>query len=136
MQWAIDRTENYPGINEFQPLALSLCALLDSFFPEKINFYSLDPSDTENNAKIASQIMKDLNLPLLFDLNDLQSPKIDDKALLIQLAALKISIENLKPSQATISKSRTLILEDEFVAHIEPGDNICYSGRKFGLIMT
>ena len=21
MQWAIDRTENYPGINEFQPLA-------------------------------------------------------------------------------------------------------------------
>ena len=80
--------------------------------------------------------MKDLNLPLLFDLNDLQSPKIDDKALLTQLAVLKIAIENLKSSQTTISKSRTLILDDEFVAHKEPGDNVRYSGRKFGLFMT
>ena len=90
MQWAFDCTENYPGINEFQPFGLSICALLDFYFPDKINFYSLDPSDTETNSKIAIQIMKNLNIPLLFDLTDFQSKKIDDKALLTQLAVIKI----------------------------------------------
>ena len=136
IQWAIDITENYPGVNEFRPLGLSLCALFDSFFPEKINFYSLDPEDTENNAKIAIQIMEDLKIPVLFDLNDLQSTEIDDKALLTQLAVIKMSIEKIRPFKATISKSRTLILDDEFASHKESGNNIIYAGRKFGLIMT
>lgn len=125
IQWAIDRIEYYP-----------LCALLDSFFPEKINFYSLDPSDTEKNVNIAIQTMNDLKIPALFDLNDLQSTKIDDKALLTQLSVIKMSIEPIRPSQATISKSRTLILDDDFIAHKEEGNNKRYSGRKFRMIMT
>ena len=136
IQWAIDCTENYQGVNEFQPFSLSLCALLDSFFPDKINFYSLDPSDTEKNSRVAIQVMEDLKIPVLFELNDMQSQKIDDKALLTQLAVIKIAIEKIQPTQATISKSRTLILDDEFIPHKEPGNNRRYSGRKFGLIMT
>ena len=59
--------------------------------------------------------MKDLNLPILFDLNHIQSSIINDKALLTQLEVLKITIEKSGPSQATISKSRTLILDNEFI---------------------
>ncbi|KAK8892247.1 hypothetical protein M9Y10_029470 [Tritrichomonas musculus] len=136
MQWAFDRTESYPDIKEFQPYCLSLCALLDSFYPDKINFYQLDPKNTEKNAKIAIKAMQELNIPVLFDMADTQSTKIDDKALLTQLAVIKISIEKLSPLQATISKSRTLILDDEFVPHKEEGNNRRYAGRKFGLIMT
>ena len=130
MQWAFDRTESYPDINEFQPYCLSLCALLDSFYPDKINFYSLDPKNTEKNAKIAIKAMQELNIPVLFDLADTQSTKIDDKALLTQLAEIKISIEKVSPLQATISKSRKLILDDEFVPHKEEGNNRRYAGRK------
>ncbi|KAK8892934.1 hypothetical protein M9Y10_030186 [Tritrichomonas musculus] len=136
MQWAFDRTESYPDINEFQPYCLSLCALLDSFYPDKINFYSLDPKNTKKNAKIAIKAMQELSIPVLFDLADTQSTKIDDKALLTQLAVIKITIEKVLPLQATISKSRTLILDDEFVPHKEEGNNRRYAGRKFGLIMT
>ena len=42
MQWAIDRTENYPNISNFQSYNLSICALLDSYVPDKINYYTLD----------------------------------------------------------------------------------------------
>ena len=136
MQWAIDRTEYYPGVKEFQPLSLSLCALLDSYFPEKVNFYSIDPTDKENIAKIVTNKMDDLKLPLLFSVEDLQSSEIDDKALLTQIAVLKISIEQARPFEKTISKSRTLILDDEFISHKEEGNNKKYAGRKFGLIMT
>ena len=136
VQWAIDRTENYPGVKEFQPFGLSLCALLDSFFPDKINFFALDPSKTERNAQVAIGAMQELDIPVLFELSDIQSTKIDDKALLTQLAVIKISIEKIRPSHATISKSRTLILDDEFNPHREQGNNLRYEGRKFGLIMT
>ena len=135
MQWALDRIESYPGIAEFQPLSLALCALLDSYFPEKVNYFTLDPKDTETVAKVASQAMKELNIPLLFDLSELQSSKIDDKALLTQLSVIKIAIERRQPTQRTISKSRTLILDDEFVSHKEEGNNKKYAAKKFGLIM-
>ena len=48
--------------------------------------------------------MKEIKIPLLFDLNELQSSKIDDKALLTQLSVIKIVIERRHPSQRTISK--------------------------------
>ncbi|KAK8897721.1 alpha-actinin [Tritrichomonas musculus] len=128
MQWAFDRTEDYPDVTEFQPYCLSLCALLDSFYPDRINFYQLDPESAEKNAPAAIKAMNELA--------DTQSAKIDDKALLTQLAVIKITIERRSPLDATISKSRTLILDDEFAAHREEGDNRRFAGRKFGLIMT
>ena len=135
MQWALERIGSYAGIAEFQPLNLALCELLDSFFPEKVNYFTLDPKDTETVAKVASQAMKELKIPLLFDLSELQSSKIDDKALLTQLSVIKIAIERRQPTQRTISKSRTLILDDEFVSHREEGSNKKYAAKKFGLIM-
>ncbi|KAK8884628.1 actinin alpha 2 [Tritrichomonas musculus] len=59
MQWAIERTENYPNINDFKPYDLSMCALLDSYVPDKINFYSLNAQDTQHNAELATKVMKD-----------------------------------------------------------------------------
>ncbi|KAK8898130.1 hypothetical protein M9Y10_000400 [Tritrichomonas musculus] len=94
-----------------------------------------DPKYTETVSKVASQALKELNIPLLFDLRKLQSSKIDDKALLTQLSVIKIAIERRQPTQRTISKSRALILGDEFVPHKEEGSNKKYAGKKFGLIM-
>lgn len=79
--------------------------------------------------------MKELNIPLLFELKELQSSKIDDKALLTQLLVIKIAIERRQPTQRTISKSRILIHDDEFVSHREEGNDKKYAGKKFGLIM-
>ncbi|KAK8847325.1 hypothetical protein M9Y10_019916 [Tritrichomonas musculus] len=62
MQWALDRIESYPGIAEFQPLSLALCALPDSSFTEKVNCFTLDPKDTETVAKVASQAMRELSI--------------------------------------------------------------------------
>ena len=62
MQWALDRIESYPGIAEFQPLSLALCALPDSSFTEKVNYFALDPKDTETVAKVASQAMRELSI--------------------------------------------------------------------------
>lgn len=59
MQWAIERTENYPNINDFKPYDLSMCALLDSYVPDKINFYSLNAQDTHHNAELTTKVMKD-----------------------------------------------------------------------------
>ena len=97
MQWAIDRTENYPNINNFQPYDLSMCALLDSYVPDKINYYSLDTKNSEHNAELATRVMKELGIPVFLDSDDLQETTVDEKALLTQLSTAKVVLEKLPP---------------------------------------
>lgn len=86
MKWAIDRTSNYPNVHNFNPYDLSMCALLDSYVPDKTNFYQLDPKDTEHNAKLATDVMHQLNVPAYVypDDYDENGNIIDEKALLTQ----------------------------------------------------
>ena len=116
MQWAIERTENYPNINDFIPYDLSMCALLDSYVPDKINFYSLNAQDSQHNAELATKVMKDLGIPVFLDSDDLQDTTVDEKALLTQLSTAKVVLEKLPPPQpASLFEEATH--EEEHVVH-------------------
>ena len=97
MKWAIERTESYPNVNNFKPYDLSMCALLDSYVPDKINYYTLDTKDKAHNAELATNVMKDLGIPVFLDSDDLQDATVDEKALLTQLSTAKVVLERLPP---------------------------------------
>ena len=66
----IDCTENNPNFKNFKPYDLSMCALLDSYVPEKINNYSLDSENSAHNAELATNIIKELGIPVFLDSDD------------------------------------------------------------------
>ena len=118
LSWVIERTANYPNVEKFTPYDLSLCALLDSYVPEKINFYSLDPNDSDYNSQLALNTMKDLGIPLFIYPEDLknQELKFDQQILLTQLAAAKEVLENLPPKHAEIEVvERSIELPEEIL---------------------
>ena len=92
MNWAIQRTENYPNIHNFTPYDLSLCALLDSYFPQKINYYSLNPNDHEHNTLLATEVMEEIGIPVYVYADEVNKfeDKVDDKTLLTQLSSIVI----------------------------------------------
>ena len=111
LQWAIERTSNYPNVNNFQPYDLSMCALLDSYVPEKINYNSLSTDDIEKNANTATNVMNELGIPVYIYPDDVvkSGNKVDEKTLLTQLAAAKVVLDNLPPR----TQERSFNLEDE-----------------------
>lgn len=120
--WAVERIENYPNINSnFTPYELSMCALLDSYVPSRINYYSLNPANTENNSKLVTNVMNDLGIPILIypeDLKDHES-KIDDKTLLTQLSTMKYVLDEKESQLKSIqfdeneSKLRSVKLDEK-----------------------
>ena len=79
-----------------------MCALLDSYVPDKINYYSLNAGDVQKNAEHACNVMKEIGIPVYVMPEDLirSGGKVDEKTLLTQLAAAKIVLENLKARDA------------------------------------
>lgn len=89
--WANSRISHYPNVYNFEPYDLSICALLDSYFPDQINYYYLDQTDMQKNYELAVNTMKNLGIPVYVDADDLElnHDKVDGKTLLTQLAAAK-----------------------------------------------
>ena len=73
LEWAIGRTSEYPNVSKFTPYSISMCALLDSYVPDKINYYSLNPADVEKNAQLACNVMKELGIPVYVMPEDLRA---------------------------------------------------------------
>lgn len=158
ISWVAERTKNYSNIRNFHPYFLSMCALLDSYFPEKINYNSLNPKDTTKNSKLAIDIMKELDIEVYIYPEDFDDPNIDidQKVLLTQLSSFKKLFESFmkhsksaeaKELSSTFSKDLLQNHEIEFnqgshksneqipLSHPIDGDNSQYAGRKFGLVM-
>lgn len=96
--WAINRTENYPNIDNFQPYDMAVCALLDSYYPEKINFSSLDSNNHLKNLELSIKVMEELGIQIMFYPDELiRYDKIERKILLTQLAAIKYVLDPNKP---------------------------------------
>ena len=70
--WAVERTSSYSNIQNCQPYDLSMCALLDSYVPDKINYNELDPNNSEENAKLATKTMEELGIPVYVYPDELQ----------------------------------------------------------------
>lgn len=96
ISWAINRTTNYKNVDYFKPYELAICALLDSFFPEKIHFYSLNPESKQENLKLANDIMSELGIQVFIYNDDIveNNNQINKLALLTQLAAIKSALCN------------------------------------------
>lgn len=92
-KWAIDRTENYPNVHNFEPYDLAICALLDSFVPDKINYMSLNPANRQENMELAKKVMEELNVPVLIYPEDL-TDGIDKKSVLTQLSEVKTHLQS------------------------------------------
>ena len=125
--WASDRIKSYPNVENFAPYDLSLCALLDSYVPNKINYESLNPTDSEYNLQLAIDIMEELGIPIFLYPEDLanQESKFDQQIILTQLSAAKTVLENLPPQQIdfeTTERSVNLIEEYQSESETELND--------------
>ena len=98
LSWANQRIEHYPNIHNFAPFDLSLCALLDSYFPNKINYYSLNPEDSQHNSELALKVMNEIGIPIYVFPDELQKTNnvVDEKTLLTQLSSAKVVLDRVK----------------------------------------
>lgn len=96
------RVSNYPNINiDFQPYDLFMCALLDSYVPNQINYYSLNPNDFQNNSKLAISVMNDFGIPIFLYPDEISEKgnKIDEKVLLTQLSSAKLVLDSIQKNK-------------------------------------
>lgn len=110
LSWAIRRTQNYKNVFAFKPYDLSMCALLDSYYPSKINYYVLDQKDHQKNFKLIMDVMSELKIPCLIYPEDVLSnnDQLDKKILLTQLALMRMNLE-IKPSAKKNRRSNSRI---------------------------
>ena len=119
MFWANERLSKY-NLHNFQPYPLAMCALLDSFAPDKVNFGSLNPQDSQHNAQLAVDVMKQLGIPV-YILPEESENEMDIKVLLTQLAAARICLENLPVVPAVkIEENRIVSKVSDCVPAEEP----------------
>ena len=102
--WAVKRTEEYPNIQDFQPYDMAVCALLDSYYPEKINFSALDPNSHIKNLELSVKVMEELGIQIMFYPDELiRYDKVENKILLTQLAAMKLVLSPNKPNNTAVN---------------------------------
>ena len=79
--WAVQRTQTYPKVFGFKPYDLALCALLDSYYPRKINYYVLNLEEHKKNLQLAIDVMKELGIEVIISKDHVA----DDATILKQL---------------------------------------------------
>lgn len=87
--WAVQRTQTYPKVLGFKPYDLAICALLDSYYPRKINYYILNLDDHQKNLQLAINVMKELGINVLISKVD----EADDATVLKQLELVQKVLE-------------------------------------------
>ncbi|KAK8896778.1 alpha-actinin [Tritrichomonas musculus] len=162
LEWATEHISTHPNLNNLQPFSLAMCALLDSYAPDKINYSSLNPGDSQHNAQLAHDVMKELGIPVFLLPEDYEGD-MDIKCFLTQIAAARIVLEKLPPVPAVkIEENRIISSVADCIPVEKPepkpapkpapkpepkpapapapakdvNDNSQYAGRTFGLIMT
>ena len=164
LEWAVEHAANHSGLDNLVPFSLAMCAILDSYVPDKINYGQLNPGDNQHNAQLACDVMKQLGIPVLLCPED-YGDEMDIKCFLAQLAAVRIGLEKLPPVPAVkIEESRIISSVSDCVPVEKPeppkpkpapapapkpapapapapvvkdvNDNSEYAGKTFGLIMT
>lgn len=124
LSWANDRTANYENVQKLSPYDLTMCAILDSYVPEKINFKSLDPNNSIYNLHLATDVMKELGIPVYIYPEDLNSTniKLDQQVLLTQLSPAKDILENLSlnaNNKADSQKNNNIVVVERSIIFSE-----------------
>ena len=123
LHWALDLAPKH-DVKGFDNYPNAMCAILDNFAPDKINFGSINANDTQKSAKLAADVMKYLGIPVFIQPND---SDVDIKCLLTQLAAARICLEKLPAVPAVkieenriVSKLSDYVPVEELEPEIEP----------------
>lgn len=128
--WAVQRTQTYPKVLGFKPYDLAICALLDSYYPRKINFYILNLEDHQKNLKLAIDVMKELGIEVLIS----NEKDIDDNTLLKQLEAAQKVLEpnGIKDNNAEAPKVIGNIdnTQEKFEEEIKKDKNDYFKQKK------
>lgn len=119
LKWAFKKTKPYANINRFSPYWLSMCALLDTYVPNKINYSTLNKNDSKFNAELAMKVMKELEIPIYIKPEDFLHNKIDKKSLLIQLAAAKNVLKKLKYDQIKFKKDNKFVKDFPHISLVQ-----------------
>ncbi|KAK8863632.1 alpha-actinin [Tritrichomonas musculus] len=96
LSWANNRIEKYSNVQNLEPYDMAICALLNSYFPDKIKYGKLKPENHQSNMELAIKIMDDLKIPVFVYLDDFKKSnyEVDEKTLLIQLAFIKNALND------------------------------------------
>lgn len=121
--WANKRTQNYQNIQNFSPYGLSLCALLGSYTPYKINYESLDQKESERNFQLAMEKFVISVFIYPDDLNN-QESKFDQLILLAQLSAAKTVLEIIPQHKSFEISERSVDLFEEIEYKAETNSEI------------
>lgn len=115
LAWAVQRTQSYRNVFDFRPYDLAMCALLDSYYPNKVDYYIQDLMNHEEVFKLVIEVMNDLRIPCLIFPEDVSENDglVDHKTLLTQLALARMVLEN-EPYQV---KSRIKVDMDSVKAN-------------------
>lgn len=97
--WAADRIKGYEHTDGFQPYDMSVCALLDTYYPTEMNYKSLNPEKPEENLLSACKVMHKHDIDILVYPEDLKENEIDEKTLLTQLSAIKAVVSKIDEPQ-------------------------------------
>lgn len=104
--WCQQCTEGYSGVKveNFTTSwkdGLAFCALLHHFYPDKIDFDSLKPGDTEKNCKIAFSVCDQVGIPQFLEVDDMVNWAVPDKmSITLQLSQYFKVLSPLSPSNS------------------------------------
>ena len=57
--WAVRRTQSYPKVLGFKPYDLAMCALIDSYYPDKMDDYKKMRESGEPDDELTQSLRKD-----------------------------------------------------------------------------
>lgn len=122
LSWAVQKTQMYKNVYDFKPYDLAMCALLDSYYPKKINYYVLNLDVHQKNFNFVINVMEELGIPCLIYPEDLsqKDDKIDRKTLLTQLAFVRMVLENHQKEKHPIHNSFKENHEENLEKHENP----------------
>lgn len=106
LSWAIEKTDSYANVKSFKPYDLAMCALLDSYCPDKIKYSTLNYEDHQHNSQLATNVMRDLGISCYIYPDDLSKNdnQVDRKTLLTQLAAAKTVLSKVEVNETERKK--------------------------------
>lgn len=143
LDWARQRTAGYDNLDGLAPYDLLICALLDSYYPEQIEYATLDPENVKENTQKACQVMTQNGVTVYVYSEDAEHG-VDHKTLITQLAAVKSVLDTPENNENAIQRRRIYEQTNQVTQRggiqIETqnanANNNAYDSRKFALTMT
>ena len=79
---------------------------------EKIKYDKIDPSNSEHNSELATNVMKDLGIPVLVYPDEIhEEGETDEKTLLTQLATAKVILDEKEAARSNVEQINAPVVQ-------------------------